>query len=138
MGQFLKKLAFFCIEKNKFKLGVIETAALMIELLSVHLKLNQIYLKELFYEKLFRKSTTNSGGSQQSLEGLLRSDLEVFIFEELGISEVNESHSILSRVMLEKLQTKKSSHATTKIIMNEQKVQYKYKDIEYIIVKEIA
>ena len=51
------------------------------------------------------------------------------MFEELGIKEINESHSLLSRVMLSKLQAK-SSHNPVKSIQQEQRVLFKFKDIE--------
>ncbi len=69
----------------------------------------------------------------------MRSDLEKFLYEELGLKEVSESHSILSKIIAFKLlkkcdaQTEISSitlASLTKAILNEQKLVYKYRDIE--------
>lgn len=65
-------------------LSVLETSSLMIDLLSVHLRLNQISLRESFMERVFKKSLINSDAS----EGLLRSELELYLYENLGISEL--------------------------------------------------
>jgi hypothetical protein len=85
-------------------------------------------MKELFYEKLLRKSL-NQQPLASSQEGLLRGDVEVFLYEQLGISELNDSHNIISQALMSKLQSKISESTTNstalqtlKSIRNEHKV----------------
>lgn len=67
----------------------------------------------------------------------MRSELEKFLYEELGLQEVTQSHSVLSKILAFKLLDKcdktngvVSLASLTKAILNEQKMIYKYRDIE--------
>ena len=54
----------------------------MIEMVVVHLKLNQVHLKELFYEKLIKRSIHSTfSNHHSSSSGLARADIEVYLFE---------------------------------------------------------
>ena len=58
------------------------------------------------------------------------------MFDEIGIDQVNESHKILYRLMIEKLKAKVGNPTViNKALNKETKVIYKYKDIEDMIVK---
>lgn len=83
-----------------------EASALLLEMVDVHLKVNQVRLKELFFEKIVKRSIQQTVSSSGSATGLPRSDIEVFLYEHLNIRELNESHSILAQVMMSKLQAK--------------------------------
>lgn len=67
----------------------------------------------------------------------MRSELEKFLYEELGLQEVSQSHKLLSQILAYKLIDKcegVSVASLTKAIFNEQKLIYKYKDIEQVLV----
>jgi hypothetical protein len=84
-----------------------------------------LYLKDQFFEKL-----------KQEYNGLVRPQLEKFLFEEVGITNVKESHRILYKIMMEKLKQKVGNpQVINKAFANEHKVIYKYKDIEEIVIK---
>lgn len=71
--------------------------------------------------------------------GLVRPQLEKFLFEEMGIDNLKESHRILYKIMMTKLKTKvECPGVINKAIVNEQKVIYKYKDIEDEVIRKIA
>lgn len=71
--------------------------------------------------------------------GLVRPQLETFLFEEVGIDHVNESHRVLYELMMTKLKSKVDHPGViNKAIVNEQKVIYKYKDIQDVVVRRIA
>lgn len=68
--------------------------------------------------------------------GLVRPQLEKFLFEEVGIDSTNDAHKILFRLMMEKLKGKVGNPAViNKALNNEGKVIYKYKDVEDMIIK---
>jgi hypothetical protein len=70
--------------------------------------LNKLHCKELFFEKVIKRGITTAHGNS-STDGLLRGDLELFLYEELAITEVGQAHSILSKVTTHKLLSKESS-----------------------------
>lgn len=47
----------FCIQKSKYALRPLESAALMTELFNLHLQFNELSLKEAFFSKLLKKHT---------------------------------------------------------------------------------
>ena len=61
------------------------------------------------------------------------------MFEELGVDHLQESHRVLFQLMMSKLKTKADHPGViNKAIRSEQKVIYKYKDIEDCLVKGLA
>ena len=69
----------------------------------------------------------------------MRPQLEKYLFEEIGIDNILEGHKLLTKLMMSKLKGKVDSPSVVnKALANEQKVIYKYKDIEEIVIKHLA
>ena len=61
--------------------------------------MSHLHLREAFFEKVAK-----SGG-----DGLGRADLEIYMYEQLGVKDLTESHSILSKITAAKLNAKGTS-----------------------------
>ena len=94
-----------------------------------------MHIRSAYFEKVQKRA---------SFEGLMRSELEKFLYEELGLQEVTQAHSLLSKILANKLIDKcdpesgASLLSISKAILNEQKLIYKYKDIEQVLVNGLA
>lgn len=105
-----------------------EVASLLTEGWHSHLELRQFTLRNAFFDKL-----------KQEYSGLVRPQLETYLYEHLGIDHVSESHRVLIQLMVSKLKAK-TGHASVinKALQAEHKVIYKFKDIEDTLVKGLA
>eukprot|EP00347_Sterkiella_histriomuscorum_P009154 403342313 len=129
----IKDMIELTTNKDKHKrfvqfISPLEVSCLLAECYYSHILLRENYLKNIFFDKL-----------KTDYSGLVRPQLEKFLFEEVGIDNLNESHKVLFKIMMTKLKSKIDSPGViTKAIINEQKVIYKYKDIEEEIIRKIA
>lgn len=92
-----------------YSLSPLEVSCVLTECYHSHIQLRELYLKNMFYEKM-----------KTDYSGLVRPQLESFLFEEMGIDNLNESHKVLYKVMMTKLKSKLDSPGViTKAIVNE-------------------
>ncbi|CDW86595.1 UNKNOWN [Stylonychia lemnae] len=118
----------FIIDKPLYFIPPIEVSCLVAECYYSHIILKESHLRKRFLEKL--KSEYN---------GLLRPQLEVYLYDELQIDNLAESHKILFKILMSKLKSKVDHPGViNKAILSEQKIIYKYKDIEEEVIKKIA
>ena len=113
----------------------LQTSCLITTMFATHLQSNRMHIRSAYFEKVQKRA---------SFEGLMRSELEKFLYEELGLQEVTQAHSLLSKILAYKLIDKcdpesgASLSSISKAILNEQKLIYKYKDIEQVLVNGLA
>lgn len=71
--------------------------------------------------------------------GLIRAQLLQFMQEEAGITDEEKCEKVMYQLLMQKLKSKVDSPSVVnKALLNEQKVIYKYKDIEDLVVRQIA
>ena len=71
--------------------------------------------------------------------GLVRPNMEKFLFEELSFDNVKDSHRVLFNVVINKLKNKAHTPALiSKAIQNEQKIVFKYRDIEDKVIRGLG
>ena len=81
---FFRLLSRYIIDKSGYFMKALEVGALLTECLHSHMELRRVHVKQAFYERM-----------RSEYNGLVRPQLETFLFEEIGVDHVNESHRVL-------------------------------------------
>ena len=69
--------------------------------------------------------------------GMIRPQLEKYLYEQLGITNLNQSHALMLTLLMHKLKSKEP-HVMLKAVDNEGKVVFKWKDVETMVLGEVA